>query len=115
MNSQRAFNPSGKTVVLAGATTSPAGIQAPSSGTLSTNQFRFYNAGAVLVHIAAGVDADTAQTNAAIPTGSGANSKLSFPLHPGAEKVMTFPKDSYFSAITPSSTASVYVTPGEGL
>lgn len=115
MNDRRAFNPIGKTVVVAGATTAPSGVQVLSLGAPAAEQYRIYNSGAVLAHVAFGVDASTAQTNAVIPTGSGSNSKSSFPIPAGAIEVVSALPNCYWSAITPSSTADVFVTPGSGL
>lgn len=110
----RCFNPTGKTIVVAGATTAPSGVQAPSDVS-TTTQFRLHNAGTVTAFIAFGVDASTAQTNAVIPTGTGANSKYSFPLPPGFAEVFSAPNATFWSAITASGTASIYITPGSGL
>src|SRR6266705_6312442 len=111
----RAFNPTGKTVAVAGATTAPAGVQVLSAGAPAAHQYRVHNAGAVTAFVSFDIDATTAQTDAVIPTGSGANSKLAIPLPSGAVEVLTALPDCYWSAITASSTATVYITPGEGL
>jgi len=109
------FKPLGKTIKVAGAGTAPTGIAAPTENAGSgAEQYRAHNAGLVTAHIAVGQTAALAQTNAVIPTGGGANSKNSFPLPAGAVEVFTLPPDSFFSAITPSSTADIFITPGRG-
>jgi hypothetical protein len=39
----------------------------------------------------------------------------SYPLLPGTDKIITAPPGAYFTGITSSSTAAVYITPGEGM
>jgi hypothetical protein len=79
-----AFHPVGNTVLLASATSAPAGVQAPKSddqGTRSESDcYQFYNAGAEASHIGYGKDASEATANAVIPTGTGANATKSFPV-----------------------------------
>lgn len=111
----RAFNPTGPTVKVAGATTAPSGVQVPSTGGMKAEQYRVYNSGSVTAYIAFGADASSAQSNAVIPTGSGSNAKNSYPLAAGATEVFSALTDCYWSAITSSSTADVFVTPGLGL
>lgn len=111
----RTFDATGPTVLVAGASTAPSGVQALSSGASPAEQYRIHNAGTVTAFIAYGTSAGTAQSNCVIPTGSGANSKRSMPLPSGATEVFTAPLDCYWSAITASGTASIYVTPGMGL
>lgn len=115
---RRAFNPGGKTIAVAGATTAPTGGQAiafNATASSHTNQYRIHNAGTVTAFIASGVDASTAQTNSVIPTGTGASSKDSYPIVAGGVEVWSFPPNTFFSAITASGTATIYITPGSGL
>jgi hypothetical protein len=39
---------------------------------------------------------------------------LSIPLLAGTDEILTFPPNAYFSGITSTSTAVVYITPGDG-
>ena len=109
------FEPTGPTIKVAGDTTSPSGITTTSRGGSINMQYRIHNNGLVTAYYAFGVDAGTAQTNAAIPTGSGANAKDSYPIGAGALEVLTAPRGTFWSAITASSTADVFVTPGGGI
>ena len=43
------------------------------------------------------------------------NSGNAIPIVPGGVEVFTFPSQWYFTASTASSTATLYITPGEGL
>lgn len=107
----RPFNPTGKTVLVAGDTTAPAGVRALSIGAPPAEQYRLQNNGTVTVFVAFGDTANAAQINAVIPTGTSRNS---FPLPAGAIEIISGPTDCYWSGITASSTASVFVTPGIG-
>lgn len=87
------------------ATTSSSRTQFnPASGTSSGNQrARIYNAGPDTVFIEFG-DSSVA---AVVDTG--------VPIPPGAVEVFTVNRCQYMAGICPSSTASIYVTPGEGI
>lgn len=111
----RPFNPTGPTVLVAGATSAPSGVQVPSVGAGPAQQYRIHNGGAVTAFVAFGISAAAAQADAVIPTGSGANSKNAIPVPAGAIEILSLSPNCFVSAITGSSTASVYVTPGEGL
>lgn len=115
MGAFRTFDMTGPTVKVAGASTAPSGVQVLSVGAPKAEQYRIHNAGTVTAFIAYGISAGTAQSNAVIPTGSGASSKSSFPLPAGWVEVITAPLDCYWSAITAAGTADIYITPGMGL
>lgn len=108
---KRAFLQQGNTIVISAAVSAPAGIQA----VLSTNEFdrggqvRVHNAGPSTAFIGNGKDAGTAQTNAALPPGP------SMAMVAGAIEVWTVNPGFFWSASTSSGTATVYITPGEGL
>lgn len=101
----KAFSPTGPTVTVTAATSAPVGVQVPESGTSSGFQFRVYNAGTVIAFLGVGSTSGAAQSAA---TGG-------IPLPVGVVEVLSFPVGSYFSALTSSGTASVYLTPGKGL
>lgn len=111
----RAFNATGPTILVVGATSAPTGLQAASSGAPPAHEYRVHNAGTVTAFISFGTSAGTAQTNAVVPTGAGASAKNSYPLPAGFVEVFTAPPDCYWSAITGSGTANIFVTPGDGL
>jgi hypothetical protein len=110
----QAFTISGKTVKIIAATTAPSSVQVPST-TLGGNQYRVINDGAVTAFLSFAMDAATADSNCVIPTGSGSNSKTVLPLLAGTDEILTFPPNAYFTAITSSSAAAIYITPGDGL
>ena len=105
-----AFQKTGNTVAFIAATTAPTPVQAVST-TLGGNQYRIINSGTVTVFMGYGTTANEANTNCAVVTGSGP----SFPLLPGTDEILTFVPNAYFTGITVSGTANVYVTCGDGL
>lgn len=114
-NSQIAFAPLGKTVVVAAAAVAPAGIQAPvttSYDPQNSGQYRFVNSGAVTVFLGFGSSADIAKANAVAPTAG--TPTYSVVLIAGAVAILRFNIATYFSGLS-SAPATVYVTPGQGL
>jgi hypothetical protein len=103
------FTATGNTVVFTAATTAPTPVQAISN-TLGGNNYRIINAGLVTVFLGYATTAANATTNAAVITSSG----TSLPLLPGTDEILSFVPNAYFTGITSSSTATVYVTPGDG-
>jgi hypothetical protein len=103
---QDAFQPLGPTVNFTGATSAPTAVQPNPSNVVNTN-FRFVNTGAVTVFLGTGTTAALAGTAASVTTG--------IPLVAGSATVMSFPAGTFFTGITASSTAVVYVTQGQGL
>lgn len=114
-NSQIAFNPQGKTVVVAAAAVAPAGVQAPVYAKFNpqaTGQYRFVNAGMNTVFLGTGPTAALAQTAAVAPVAGTPSDAIV--LVPGAVEILRFNKDTFFSGLA-AAAATVYVTPGEGL
>jgi len=114
-NSQIAFSPLGKTVVVAAAGTAPAGVQAPVSEKFNpqnAGQYRFVNAGSNTVFLGTGASAAEATANAVAPVAG--NPSPAVVLVPGAVEILRFNKDTYFSGLASGAT-TVYVTPGQGL
>lgn len=103
------FTPSGNTVTITAATTAPNAVQAIST-TLGGNQYRILNAGSVVAFLGVGTTADAANTAAAVVTSSGG----AIPLLAGTDEIITFLPNAYFTAVTGSSTAVIYITPGDG-
>ena len=106
----QAFTRTGNTVTFLAATTAPAAVQAVSS-TLGGNQYRIINAGSVTVFLGYGTDGASANSNAAIITTTG----TSIPLLPGTDEILSFVPNAFFTGVTVSGTATVYVTCGDGL
>jgi hypothetical protein len=116
MRDQRAFMPSGKTFVVASASTAPTGVQVkPLGGTtdfLAGCQYRIHNAGNALCHVAwASVDSDAA--NAAVASTAGTPT-AALPVPSTAVVIITAPANSYFSSNS-AVNCTVYITPGQGL
>jgi hypothetical protein len=104
-----AFTKTGNTVVFTAATSAPTPIQAVSS-TLGGNQYRIINAGSVTVFLGYGDTSAGATANSAVITTTG----TSIPLLPGTDEILSFVPNAYFTGITASSNATIYVTPGDG-
>lgn len=105
-----AFTKLGNTVVFTAATTAPAAVQCVST-TIGGNQYRIVNPGSVTVFLGYGATASDANNNATVVTSSGP----ALPLLPGTDEILSFVPNAYFTGITVSGTANVYVTPGDGL
>lgn len=110
-----AFTVTGNTVVLTANTTPPTPVQC-SSVTLGGNQYRIINSSTTVgAWLSFAADGNTATTNCVIPTGAGANSTRTLYILPATDEVITFVPNAYFTAITSSSTATLYIVPGDGL
>ena len=105
-----AFTKTGNTVTFLAATTAPTPVQCAST-TIGGNQYRIINSGNVTVFLGYGSTASDATNNATVVTTTGA----SFPLLAGTDEILTFVPNAYFTGITSSGTAAVYITPGDGM
>jgi hypothetical protein len=103
------FTPFGNTVTFTAATTAPTAVLANCT-TLGGNQYRVLNAGTVTVFLGVGGSAAAANTAATVVT----SSQTGIPLLPGTDEILSFAPNSYFTGITASGTAVVYITPGDG-
>ena len=103
------FTPSGNTVTFTAAATAPTPVQAVSS-TLGGNQYRILNAGSVTVFLGVGQTAAEANAKATVVTTTG----NCIPLLAGTDEIITFLPNAYFTGATSSSTATIYITPGDG-
>ena len=108
--STNAFTPLGNTVVFTAASSAPTPVQALSN-TLGGNQYRIINSGNVVVFLGLGNTSTNATTNTAVISTTG----QSIPLLPGTDEILTFVPNAYFTGITSTSTAVIYVTPGDGM
>lgn len=106
----QAFTPMGNTVTFTAAASAPTPVQAVST-TIGGTQYRIINDGTVTVFMGWGDTAAAATANATIVTTTG----RAFPLLAGTDEILTFNANQYFTAITASGTANVYVTPGDGM
>jgi hypothetical protein len=105
-----AFTKTGNTVTFTAETTAPTPVQAVSS-TLGGNQYRIINNGAVTVFLGYGATASDATNAATVISTTGS----SFPLLPNTDEILSFQPNAYFTGITSSVTATIYITPGDGL
>jgi hypothetical protein len=107
--STQAFTPTGNTVTFTANTTAATPVQAVST-TLGGNQYRILNSGTVTVFMGVGSTSALATANATVVT----STALAIPLLAGTDEILTFSPNSYFTGITSSSTAVVFITPGDG-
>jgi hypothetical protein len=105
-----AFTRTGNTITFTAATTAPTPVQCPST-TLGGNQYRIINTGTVTVFLGYAVASSDAANNAIVISTTG----LSLPLLPNTDEILSFVPNAYFTAITASGTAQIYITPGDGL
>ena len=110
MSVSAAFTKSGNTVTFLAATTAPTAVQAVSS-TLGGNQYRVINTGTITVFLGYGSTASDATNNAVQVT----SSQAAFPLLPNTDEILTFVPNAYFTGVTASGNATIYITPGDGL
>jgi hypothetical protein len=80
------------------------------SYSLGSNQYRILNAGTVTVFLGVGNTAAGATANATVVT----NNAAAIPLLAGTDEILSFLPNAYFTGITGSSSAVVYITPGSG-
>lgn len=110
-----AYTVTGNTITLTAATSAPTPAQC-SSVTLGGNQYRVINSSSTTgCFLSFAADATTATNNCVIPTGAGANSTRTVYLLPNTDEVITFVPNAYFTAITSSGTAVLYISPGDGM
>jgi hypothetical protein len=105
-----AFTKTGNTITFIADTTAPTPVQCLST-TLGGNQYRVINAGVDIVFLGYGSTADAANTAATVVT----SSQPAFPLLPNTDEILTFVPNAYFTGITSSGSATIYITPGDGL
>ena len=106
----QAFTPMGNTVTFTAATSAPSPVQAVSR-TIAGTQYRIINTGTVVAFLGHGAASSDASNNALIVT----SSQFSIPLLPNTDEILTFEGNAYFTAITASNSAVIYITPGDGL
>ena len=104
-----AFSKTCNTLTFTAASTPPTPVQC-SSTTLGGNQYRIINAGTTTVFLGYGVDAANATASAVAVT----SSQPAFPLLPGTDEILTFVPNAYFTGYS-TTTAAVYITPGDGV
>jgi hypothetical protein len=108
--STNAFTPLGNTVTFLAAVSAPTPVQVVAS-TLGGGQYRIINNGSVTVFLGFGTTASQATNNAVVVT----SSQASIPLLPGTDEVLTFVPNAYFTGVTASGNATIYITNGDGM
>jgi gamma-glutamyltranspeptidase len=106
----QAFTKTGNTIAFVANVAAPTAVQCTST-TLGGNQYRIINSSSVTVFLGYGTSSSDASNNAVVVTTTG----LSFPLLAGTDEILSFVPNAYFTGITSSGTANVYITPGDGL
>lgn len=106
----QAFTQLGNTVVFTAAGTAPTPVQAVSK-TLGGNQYRIINTGLVTVFLGYGATSADAANNATVVSTTGP----ALPILAGTDEILSFVPNAYFTGITSSGTASIYITPGDGM
>jgi hypothetical protein len=105
-----AFTKTGNTIAFTANVAAPTAVQCLST-TLGGNQYRIINSGSVTVFLGYGTSASDAGNNAVVVTTTG----LAYPLLAGTDEILTFVPNAYFTGITSSGNAAVYITPGDGM
>ena len=105
-----AFVPQGNTITFLAATVAPSAVQAVGTG-LSAQRYRVINAGVNLVFLGFGTTASEATAAAAVVTTTG----KAIPLLPGTDEVLTFLPNAWFTGVTSTGNAQIYITPGVGV
>ena len=105
-----AFTRTGNTVAFTANVAAPTTIQC-SSTTLGGNQYRIINSGTVTVFLGYGTTSSEAANNAVVVSSTGP----AYPLLAGTDEILSFVPNAYFTGVTSSGTATVYITPGDGL
>ena len=105
-----AFTKTGNTITFVANTSAPTPVQCAST-TLGGNQYRVINTGTITVFLGYGSTSAEAANNAVVVT----SSQTAFPLLPSTDEILTFVPNAYFTAISASGTATIYITPGDGL
>jgi len=104
------FTPVGNTVVILAAVSAPAPVQV-TSNTIGGNQYRIINSGSVIAFLGYGQTSALASSGAVVPTSTQSNCMA---LLPGTDEIITFVPNAYFTAITATSNATLYILSGDG-
>lgn len=105
------FQLQGLTVTFTGAATAPTPVQALGGAGTSSQNYVVSNRGSVDVFMSCEATAAAATSSAVIPTGTGQRVHVIPYL---SQVTIGGPANAFFTGVTASGTAVVYVTPGEG-
>ena len=114
--STQPFQPNGPTVLITANATAPSPVQVtPNVATMQSFTYRVANPEAnETIFYAMGVSAEAATASAASIISAGNNRAL-YPLPAGAVEVVRGPANAFFTGMTRTAAANMYVTPGEGM
>ena len=119
MSQQSAFQMQHRTQVFTAATTAPTPVQVTSvNAQTPTNACNYVltNIGTQVAFVSCEATAALATSSAVIPTaGGGTNGARCIPVLGNSQISLTGPPAAFFTGITSSGTATVYVSGGEGL
>ena len=104
-----AFTKTGNTVTFLAAVSAPTPVQVTNT-TIGGNQYRIINSGTTVVFLGYGTTASDATNAAATITTTG----TACPLLPSTDEILTFVPNAYFPGVS-TSTAVIYITPGDGV
>lgn len=110
MSTNAPFTPTGNTVTFTAASSAPTPVQAIST-TLGGNQYRVINSSTQVAFLGLGTTSAAATANAVVAS----STQSCIPLLPNTDEILTFVPNAYFTGITSTSTATIYVTPGDGM
>jgi hypothetical protein len=111
--SVKAFRVQGNTIAISASNIASTPVQIQNVFAPGSNRFRVINSGTVIVFLSFGDTAAAATTNCVIPVPG--TPRNCIPLLPGTDEILTFTQNIYFATITSSGTATVYITPGNGM
>jgi len=111
--SVKAFRVQGNTIAIAATTSVSTPVQIQTTFAPGSNRFRVINSGSITVFLSAGDTAAEATANCVIPIPGTPQNCI--PLLPGTDEILTYTQEVFFATITASSTAIIYITPGNGL
>lgn len=114
-NSQIAFAPLGKTVLIPAAAAASAGVQALVASKFdaqSTGQYRIINSSTNTVFLGVGSTAASAEANAVAPIAGTPSAAIV--LVPGAVEILRFGRESFFSGLA-AAASTVFIVQGEGI
>jgi hypothetical protein len=105
------FSPNGPTITFTATTSAPSPVQASNyEASGMAGQYRVINSGSVVVYLGVGSTSANATSNATVISSSG----NSIPLLPGTDEILSFGINAYFTGITSSGSAQIFITPGNG-
>ena len=106
-----AFIQLGNTVTFTAATTAPTPVKVPTWNGFGVSQYEVFNPSNVTVFIGYGPAAANATANAVVVS----STSPAYPLLPGTDKIISAGPNAYFTGITAAGSATIYVTPGDGM